>query len=85
MEEEYIQFTMRMEKDLYEKLKENAKECRRSVAKHLEYIVASYFVEPPKDKKLFQSAETDALMTRLTELLAQYGGITGSVNSPSKK
>jgi len=33
-----IRFTMRMEKELYELLKESAKENRRSIAKELEHI-----------------------------------------------
>ncbi len=38
MEEEVVQFTMRMEKNLYEQLKESAKANRRSIAKELEYL-----------------------------------------------
>lgn len=33
-----VRFTMRMEKELYELLKDSAKENRRSIAKELEYI-----------------------------------------------
>lgn len=38
MEENYVQFTMRMEKNLYEQLKESAIKNRRSIAKELEHI-----------------------------------------------
>ncbi|MCM1339916.1 MAG: hypothetical protein NC191_09625 [Muribaculaceae bacterium] len=40
--EEYVQFTMRMEKTLYEELKESAQKNRRSIAKELEYITDLY-------------------------------------------
>ena len=38
MEENQVQFTMRMDKDLYEQLKESAKRNKRSIAKELEYL-----------------------------------------------
>lgn len=38
MEEKVVQFTMRMDADLYEQLKESAKKNRRSIAKELEYL-----------------------------------------------
>lgn len=38
MEDNYVQFTMRMDKDLYEQLKESAKRNKRSIAKELEYL-----------------------------------------------
>jgi len=37
--ENYVQFTMRMDKDLYEELKQSAKLNRRSIAKELENMV----------------------------------------------
>lgn len=42
MEENYVQFTMRMEKGLYEQLKESAAKNRRSIAKELEHITDDY-------------------------------------------
>lgn len=41
-----IRFTMRMEKELYEKLKESAKVNKRSIAKELEFIVELQFNNP---------------------------------------
>ncbi len=38
-----IRFTMRMDKKLYEKLKESAKVNKRSIAKELEYLVELQF------------------------------------------
>lgn len=45
MEENYVQFTMRMDKDLYEKLKESAKRNKRSIAKELEYLTEFHLNE----------------------------------------
>lgn len=41
-----IRFTMRMDKELYEKLKESAKVNKRSIAKELEFIVELQFNNP---------------------------------------
>lgn len=38
-----IRFTMRMDKELYEKLKASAKVNKRSIAKELEYLVELQF------------------------------------------
>lgn len=42
MEENNVQFTMRMDKDLYEQLKQSAQKNRRSIAKELEHITDDY-------------------------------------------
>lgn len=38
-----VRFTMRMDKELYEKLKNSAKVNKRSIAKELEYLVELQF------------------------------------------
>lgn len=42
IEENEVRFTMRMEANLYNELKEHAKKNRRSLAKELENIVDAY-------------------------------------------
>lgn len=37
-----VRFTMRMEKELYEKLKQSAIKNKRSIVKELEYITEQY-------------------------------------------
>lgn len=48
IKENEIRFTMRMDSDLYETLKESAKQNKRSIAKELEYITEMHFKEPNK-------------------------------------
>ena len=75
MEENYIQFTMRMEKGLYEKLKESASKNRRSIAKELEHITDCHlqFSEPPNDEDLLYSEEVNVLAHQIIQLLNKSG------------
>jgi len=45
MEDNYTQFTMRMEKSLYDDLKKSAIKNKRSIAKELEYITELHLRE----------------------------------------
>lgn len=75
-----VRFTMRIENNLYERIKEAAKKSKRSIAKEIEYQLEQYQlleygIVPPEFKALdhyvdkFQ--EHDFEMQRMFELLSQ--------------
>lgn len=69
--EDYVQFTMRMDKTLYEELKQSAKLNRRSIAKELENMADTYLhkdsiIELPAEiaNKLFAFMEKQETLTK---------------------
>lgn len=70
MEENYVQFTMRMEAGLYEQLKKSAQKNRRSIAKELENIVDIYINK--NDYILLPAPIAKQLEDYITDWLAKH-------------
>lgn len=47
---EQKRFTLRLDKNLFEKVKLQSKNNKRSIAKEIEYLLENYFKEKEKDK-----------------------------------
>ena len=87
MEENYVQFTMRMEKGLYEKLKESASKNRRSIAKELEHITDCHirFFELPNDDDLSYSDEVNTLAHQFISFLNKSGKFSFKIQKPKSE
>lgn len=72
MEDNEVRFTMRMEKGLYEQLKESAAKNRRSIAKELEYLT-DFHLNQGEPIELPDNIAGE-FMNKLVELLRQSEG-----------
>ena len=76
-------YTLRIDEDIFNKVKEASETNRRSIAKEIEHILASHFQEAPNFEQTYNSPEVDKLMTRLVQLMSEYGAISGKMIPPS--
>lgn len=78
-------YTLRMDEDLFNKVKESAEKNRRSIAKEIENIVDLHFSEGPDIEQTYTSSELDRLFTRLVELMNEHGPVSGRLLPPDEK
>ena len=72
MDKNYTQFTMRIDNEVYEHVKNSAERNKRSIAKEIEYILEEW-CKPPKDIEV--SKEMNAACVQLLKVLKQEGHI----------
>lgn len=68
-------YTLRIDEEVFNQVKKEAERNRRSVAKQVEHILASYFVAPLADNPNVSSPEANALIKKMIELAGEYGAI----------
>ena len=70
--EEYTQFTMRIDNNVYKHVKESAAKNKRSIAKEIEYILEQW-CNPPKN--ITVSENMSAAVQNLVDVLKKEGAI----------